>query len=56
MSVLSSTAGIMLPREVPPADVTRVARACESAGFDELWVVEDCFFTGGLTVATWTGD
>lgn len=46
------TVGVMLPREVPPADVTRVARAAEDAGFDELWVVEDCFFTGGLTTAT----
>jgi len=43
--------GVMLPREIPPADVGRVARACEAAGFDEVWVVEDCFFTGGLTTA-----
>ncbi|MGJ7439576.1 LLM class flavin-dependent oxidoreductase [Aquipuribacter sp. MA13-6] len=43
--------GVVLPREVPPADVARVARACEDAGFDEVWVVEDCFFTGGLTTA-----
>ncbi len=41
----------MLPREVPPTDVVRVARACEDAGFDEVWVVEDCFFTGGTTAA-----
>lgn len=44
----------MLPREVAPADVARVARACEDAGFDEVWVVEDCFFTGGLTTAALT--
>lgn len=43
--------GVMLPREIPPADVARVARACEDAGFDEVWVVEDCFFTGGITTA-----
>ena len=30
--------GVMLPREVPPADVSRVARACEDAGFDEVYV------------------
>ncbi|WP_380164451.1 LLM class flavin-dependent oxidoreductase [Jannaschia sp. R86511] len=46
--------GVMLPREVPPADVARVARACEDAGFDEVWVVDDCFFTGGLTTAALT--
>ena len=43
--------GVMLPREIPPVEVARVARACEEAGFDEVWVVEDCFFTGGLTTA-----
>ncbi|MFC3689727.1 LLM class flavin-dependent oxidoreductase [Aquipuribacter hungaricus] len=43
--------GVMLPREVPPAEVARVARACEAAGFDEVWVVEDCFYTGGTTAA-----
>ncbi|MGB3186500.1 MAG: LLM class flavin-dependent oxidoreductase [Ornithinimicrobium sp.] len=41
----------MLPREVSPADIARVAVACEEAGFDELWVVEDCFYTGGLICA-----
>lgn len=48
---MSGSVGVMLPREVPPADVARVARACEAAGFDEIWVVEDCFFTGGPTTA-----
>ena len=52
MSPVRPAVGVMLPREVPPADVARVARACEDAGFDEVWVVEDCFFTGGLTTAT----
>lgn len=41
----------MLPREVPPGDLVRVARAIEATGVDELWVVEDCFYTGGLTTA-----
>ncbi len=50
----SGDVGVMLPREVPPGDVARVARACEVAGFDEVWVVEDCFFTGGLTTAALT--
>jgi 5,10-methylenetetrahydromethanopterin reductase len=52
MTTLSPAVGVMLPREVPPADVARVAQSCEAAGFDEVWVVEDCFFTGGLTTAT----
>jgi 5,10-methylenetetrahydromethanopterin reductase len=51
MTQLSPAVGVMLPREIPPGDLARVARACEAAGFDEVWVVEDCFFTGGLTTA-----
>lgn len=51
MTAASPVVGVMLPREVPPADVARAARACEDAGFDEVWVVEDCFYTGGLTTA-----
>lgn len=35
-----------LPEELPAA-----ARAAERDGFDELWVVEDCFLAGGLTMA-----
>lgn len=46
--------GMMLPREVPPADVVRVARAIEATGVDEMWVVEDCFYTGGLSTAVLT--
>ncbi|WP_336921593.1 LLM class flavin-dependent oxidoreductase [Aquipuribacter sp. SD81] len=48
---MTASVGVMLPREVPPGDVVRVARACEAAGFDEVWVVEDCFFTGGVSTA-----
>ncbi|WP_440902279.1 LLM class flavin-dependent oxidoreductase, partial [Actinosynnema sp.] len=47
--VVTGSVGILLPREVPPAEVARVARAIEATGADELWVVEDCFYTGGLT-------
>jgi len=34
-----------------PEDVTGIARAVEWLGYDELWMVEDCFSTGGLTMA-----
>jgi len=27
------------------------ARAAEAAGFDEFWVIEDCLFTSGITLA-----
>ncbi|WP_421742778.1 LLM class flavin-dependent oxidoreductase [Cellulomonas sp.] len=43
--------GVMLPRDLP-ADLFRTfARRAEALGFDELWVVEDCFFRGGVAQA-----
>ena len=38
-------------REFPAAEVVRFARAAEHAGFDDLWVIEDCFFTTGPSLA-----
>jgi alkanesulfonate monooxygenase SsuD/methylene tetrahydromethanopterin reductase-like flavin-dependent oxidoreductase (luciferase family) len=35
------------PRTFPAALVTDVARRLEAGGADELWVIEDCFFTAG---------
>ena len=34
---------------LPPADIPACAQRAESAGFDELWLAEDCFFAGDLT-------
>ena len=41
----------MLPRDLPAADVLPFARAADAHGFAELWVVEDCFFRGGIAQA-----
>jgi 5,10-methylenetetrahydromethanopterin reductase len=41
----------MVVREVPPADVRAFAGGVEAHGFDELWVVEDCFWTSGVANA-----
>lgn len=35
-----------------PATVAARARRFEELGYDELWMVEDCFSAGGLTTAT----
>lgn len=43
--------GIMLRREHPATDLPRFARGVESAGYDELWVVEDCFYGSGIAPA-----
>ena len=43
--------GVMLPRDLPVADVLPFARRAEELGFDELWVVEDLGFRGGIAQA-----
>lgn len=40
--------GAMLRRDVPPAEVSRHARAV-AEGFDELWIVEDLPYAGGIS-------
>src|SRR5919204_5545078 len=45
--------GFMIVREHRPEDVADLAPRVEAAGFDEAWLVEDCFFAGGIaTTAT----
>ncbi|WP_345800466.1 LLM class flavin-dependent oxidoreductase [Microbacterium sp. AZCO] len=43
--------GVMLPRDLPAARVVEFARSAERLGFDELWVVEDLQFRGGIAQA-----
>lgn len=49
---------VLLPRDLPVGRVREFARRAEELGFDELWVVEDCFFRGGVAqaaaVLAWT--
>jgi alkanesulfonate monooxygenase SsuD/methylene tetrahydromethanopterin reductase-like flavin-dependent oxidoreductase (luciferase family) len=47
----STSIGVMFRREQPPERLVEYARRVEAAGLDELWVVEDCFFTGGIAQA-----
>lgn len=42
----------MFLRERPPAELMPFARFVEASGLDELWVVEDCFWSAGPTAAT----
>ncbi|MFP3713474.1 LLM class flavin-dependent oxidoreductase [Puerhibacterium sp. TATVAM-FAB25] len=44
--------GVVLPRDLPASRVLEYARTAERLGFDELWVVEDLGFRGGLVQAT----
>src|SRR5262245_20081120 len=41
----------MFRPEWPPEELPAFARGIEQDGFDELWLVEDCFLAGGPTMA-----
>jgi 5,10-methylenetetrahydromethanopterin reductase len=43
--------GIMFRREHAPEDLPDFTRQAEEAGFDELWLVEDCFYGSGIASA-----
>lgn len=43
--------GVMFRREHAPEHLPDFARRVEEVGFDELWVVEDCFYTSGIASA-----
>ena len=43
--------GVCFPRELEPGLVVEFANRLEAGGVDELWVIEDCFYTAGITLA-----
>ncbi|MFT6293249.1 MAG: alkanesulfonate monooxygenase SsuD [Ilumatobacter sp.] len=43
--------GMCFPRELRPAFVVEVAERLEADGLDQLWVIEDCFFTTAPSLA-----
>jgi 5,10-methylenetetrahydromethanopterin reductase len=43
--------GMCFDRTFPPALVRDVARRLDDGGADQLWVIEDCFFTAGISLA-----
>jgi alkanesulfonate monooxygenase SsuD/methylene tetrahydromethanopterin reductase-like flavin-dependent oxidoreductase (luciferase family) len=43
--------GIMFRREHAPEHLPGFTRRAEEAGFDELWLVEDCFYASGIASA-----
>jgi 5,10-methylenetetrahydromethanopterin reductase len=47
----SISIGVMFRREQDPATLGDYAGRAERYGFDELWVVEDCFYLGGIAQA-----
>lgn len=43
--------GVSLPRNLPANRLVDFAVTAERLGFDELWIVEDCFYRGGIAQA-----
>lgn len=43
--------GMCFDRTFPPPLVIELARQLESGGADQLWVIEDCFYTAGVSLA-----
>ena len=49
--VVVSRLGVVLPPDLPSQEVRDFIREADELGFDELWVVEDCFLRGGIAQA-----
>ncbi len=43
--------GMCFPRELPASLIRTFAERLDGAGVDELWVIEDCFYTAGISLA-----
>ncbi|MFJ8543371.1 LLM class flavin-dependent oxidoreductase [Streptomyces sp. NPDC093586] len=43
--------GVLLPRDLPARDVLPYARRAEELGFEQIWVVEDLGWRGGIAQA-----
>jgi 5,10-methylenetetrahydromethanopterin reductase len=48
---LAYRTGVVYPALADPAGLPAFAVWVEELGFDTLWVIEDCFLSGGLTMA-----
>ena len=44
--------GVVMGSAIAPEQLVSGARTAESVGFDEIWLAEDYFFTGGISGAT----
>lgn len=48
---MTTKMGVMYRREQDPSGLIQAARRAEELGFDQFWVVEDCFYMGGISQA-----
>jgi len=50
-AVARATIGMVYDRGFPAAAVGEYARRAEALGVEQLWIIEDCFFTSGISLA-----
>ncbi|MGE5210591.1 MAG: LLM class flavin-dependent oxidoreductase [Acidobacteriota bacterium] len=48
---MGSNVGMCFDRSLPAPFVVEVAEALDAASVDQLWVIEDCFYTAGISLA-----
>lgn len=48
---MSNQVGLVIGSSVGPEDLAGAAKKAEDSGFNELWLAEDFFFTGGISGA-----
>jgi len=52
MSAPRAEIGMCFDRAFPAAAVADYARRVEESGIEQLWIIEDCFFTAGISLAS----
>ena len=50
-AVNRASIGMCFDRTFPPGFLTEVAHRLDEGGADQLWVIEDCFYTAGVSLA-----
>lgn len=51
MTPTRAATGMCFDRTFPPSLVTELARRLDGGGADQLWLIEDCFYTAGVSLA-----
>ncbi len=51
MTTTRAATGMCFDRTFPAGLVTEMARRLDAGGADQLWIIEDCFYTAGVSLA-----
>jgi alkanesulfonate monooxygenase SsuD/methylene tetrahydromethanopterin reductase-like flavin-dependent oxidoreductase (luciferase family) len=51
MTSTRAATGMCFDRTFPPRLVSEMARRLDAGGADQLWLIEDCFYTAGVSLA-----